>query len=197
MDNQPNLIELNLLPLEHRVSKTDLTWIADRRVIYPSMVLVTIVVVAFLLWAYIQDTKSQLEQSLDTLKVEVQKGKPIKEQIDQLQARLDEIAKKNKALKSIQVSKKKWLIIFENVSSVLPPNMWINSLTQTGQNMDLQGVTYDFSEIAEYMIKLEKQISFNKVSLVSITTISTDGEQSYSFSLMCALNQDLGLEFAK
>jgi type IV pilus assembly protein PilN len=36
--------------------------------------------------------------------------------------------------------------------------------------LEMRGVTYDFSEVAEYMVKLEKQVSIESVSLVTIST---------------------------
>ena len=98
------------------------------------------------------------------------------------------------ALKSIQVSKKRWVILFENVSSVLPPNMWLTSISQLGENeLEMKGATFDFSEVAEYMVKLEKQVSVDKVSLVTITTTKVDGEEAYNFTIKVVLKQDLGL----
>jgi type IV pilus assembly protein PilN len=99
------------------------------------------------------------------------------------------------ALKSIQVSKKRWVILFENVSSVLPPNMWLTSLNQVSDNdLEMRGTTFDFSEVAEYMVKLEKQVSVEKVSLVNISTSKVDGEEAYTFTIKVLLKQDLGME---
>ena len=97
------------------------------------------------------------------------------------------------ALKSIQVSKKRWVVLFENVSSVLPPNMWLTSLNQVSEdNLEMKGMTFDFSEVAEYMVKLEKQVSIEKVSLLTISTTKVDGEEAYSFTIKVVLKQDLG-----
>ena len=85
--------------------------------------------------------------------------------------------------------------MFENVSSVLPPNMWLTSLNQLSENdLEMRGTTFDFSEVAEYMVKLEKQVSVEKVSLVNIATTKVDGEEAYIFTIKVLLKQDLGME---
>jgi type IV pilus assembly protein PilN len=44
------------------------------------------------------------------------------------------------------------------------------------------------------MVKLEKQVSVEKVSLVNISTSKVDGEEAYTFTIKVLLKQDLGME---
>jgi type IV pilus assembly protein PilN len=73
--------------------------------------------------------------------------------------------------------------------------MWLTSLNQLSDNdLEMRGTTFDFSEVAEYMVKLEKQVSVDKVSLVNISTTKVEGEEAYIFTIKVLLKQDLGLE---
>ena len=145
-----------------------------------------------------QDVTSQLENNLQSTLAEVEKEKPLLNKITELDNKLSVIAQKNNALKSIQVSKKRWVILFENLSSILPPNMWLTNLNQIGANeMELKGFTFDFSEVAEYMVKLEKQVSISAVSLISIATTKAGAEDTYNFTIKASIKQDLGLEGAR
>lgn len=192
-------VEINLLPIEYRKVKNDLSWILDRRVVWPIVALIVAVVLIFLLKLQISEVTTQLENDLSFTLAEVEKEKPLLNKITDLDSKLSVIAQKNNALKSIQVSKKKWVILFENISSILPPNMWLINLNQIGANeMELKGFTYDFSDVAEYMVKLEKQVSISSVTLISIATMkATGGEDTYSFTIKATIKQDLGLEGAK
>jgi type IV pilus assembly protein PilN len=68
-------------------------------------------------------------------------------------------------------------------------------LNQLSENdLEMRGTTFDFSEVAEYMVKLEKQVSVEKVSLVNISTSKVDGEEAYVFTIKVLLKQDLGME---
>jgi len=191
------LLQINLLPVQYRAAKKDLTWLTDRRIIWPTVFLLTALFGGFTVWLNINDTLTQLNFELTRVRDEIEKNRPILEKIKQLDERLKVIAQKNKALKSIQVSKKRWVILFEDISSVLPPNMWLTSLIEVAPNvMELKGTTYDFSEIAEYMVNLERRVSFVSVALVSIEKQTIGSDQAYSYTLKCSINPDLGMEDA-
>jgi type IV pilus assembly protein PilN len=188
-------VEINLLPAENRQTKLDLSWIVDRRIVWPTIALIVALFAVFMVQSYISETTQDLQRRLDTTRAEVEKQRPILNKITTLDGKLKVIAQKNTGLKSIQVSKKRWVILFENISSMMPPNMWLVSLNQVSPlDMELRGVTYDFSEVAEYMVKLEKQASFKSVSLTDISTTKIDGEEAYSFVIKASINPDLGLE---
>jgi len=189
-------ITINLLPMEYRRTKKDFTWLTDRRVVWPTVALLVAFVCLSLLKIQVMDSISTLEHQVEYVKTEVQKEKPLLDKIKERDKKLNVIAQKTNALKSIQVSKKRWVILFENISSILPPNMWLTKLTQITENeMELQGATYDFSEVAEYMVKLEKQVSIKSVSLISIAIMrAKNGNDSYNFTVKVNIKANLGLE---
>ena len=188
-------ITINLLPGENRKKQTDLTWILDRRIVWPTIILIVAIVAGLFLYAYTLETISSKEAELQAVRAEVDRQRPLLVKISELEKSQSIINTKINALKSIQINKKRWVVLFENISSVLPPNMWLMSISQVGEfNLEMRGTTFDFSEVAEYMVKLEKQISVQKVSLVSISTTKVDGDEAYSFTLKVELKRDLGEE---
>lgn len=191
-------IEINLLPAEYRKKKKNLGWIVDRRVVWPTLAMILFVFCAYSLMTYVDVTQQDLQRRLEETKAEVEKERPLLNKINDLDAKLAVITQKRNALKSIQTSKKKWVILFENISSVLPPNMWLSSLQQSGANdIELRGTTFDFSEVAEYMVKLEKQVSISSVTLVTINTSKVDGEDAFTFTMRAGIRENLGLEESK
>ncbi len=191
-------IEINLLPAEFRRVKKDLSWIVDRRIVWPIVAIIVFASCAWLLFGYIGEQRDALQQRLDNTLAEIEKEKPLLNKIKDLDSKIAIITQKRNALKSIQISKKRWVILFENISSVLPPNMWLTSLQQIGtQELELRGTTYDFSEVAEYMVKLEKQISIASVTLITISNTKVDGEDAYMWTMKAAIREDLGLEESK
>ena len=187
-------ISINLLPPEFRKKQKDFTWITDRRIIWPTVGLIVAIVAIVMLQGYISETISGLSTELTRVQEEVERERPLLSKISDLEQKQGVINTKINALKSIQVSKKRWVILFENISSVLPPNMWLTSINQMGEfDLEMRGVTYDFSEVAEYMVKLEKQVSVQTVSLVTISTSKQDGKEAYSFTIKIVLKRDLGL----
>ena len=186
-------ISINLLPPEFRKKQKDFTWVTDRRIIWPTVALVVAIVAVLMLQTYVNETISGLSQELSRVQEEVERERPLLSKISDLEQKQGVVNTKINALKSIQVSKKRWVILFENISSVLPPNMWITSINQMGEfDLEMRGVTYDFSEVAEYMVKLEKQVSIETVSLVTISTAKVEGKEAYNFTIKIVLKRDLG-----
>lgn len=186
-------ISINLLPPEFRKKQKDFSWITDRRIIWPTVALLVAIVAVVMLQGYVNETISGLSSELTRVQEEVERERPLLSKISDLEQKQGIVNTKINALKSIQVSKKRWVILFENISSVLPPNMWITSINQMGEfDLEMRGVTYDFSEVAEYMVKLEKQVSIQSVSLVTISTAKVDGKEAYNFTIKIVLKRDLG-----
>ena len=193
--NKALAININLLPGEHRKKQKDLIWLTDRRVVWPTVIFIVSVFAALFVYAYTLESISSLEAELQSVRAAVERERPLLKKISELEKNQSIINTKINALKSIQISKKRWVVLFENISSVLPPNMWLLSLSQVSEfNLEMKGTTFDFSEVAEYMVKLEKQMSVEKVSLVSISTTKVDGDEAYSFTLKVELKKDLGEE---
>ena len=188
-------ISINLLPPEYRKKQKDFSWITDRRIIWPTVALLAAIVCVYMLNGFITDSLNDLENEVTRVKAEVERERPLLSKISDLEQKQGVINTKINALKSIQVSKKRWVVLFENISSVLPPNMWLTSVNQTGEdNLEMKGMTYDFSEVAEYMVKLEKQASVENVTLVTISTTKVSGEEAYDFTIKVVLKKDLGSE---
>ncbi|WP_294985355.1 PilN domain-containing protein [uncultured Fibrobacter sp.] len=185
-------ISINLLPPEFRKKQKDFTWVTDRRVIWPTVAAVVAIVAVLMLQAFVAETIGSLSSELSRVQEEVERERPLLSKISDLEQKKGVVTTKINALKSIQVSKKRWVVLFENISSVLPPNMWIISINQLGEfDMEMRGVTLDFPEVAEYMVKLEKQVSVQSVSLVTISTTKIDGDEAYNFTIKIVLRQDL------
>ena len=193
--NKALAITINLLPGEHRKKQKDLTWLTDRRVVWPTVFFIVSIFAALFIYAYTLQELSSKEAELQSVRAAVERERPLLRKISELEKNQSIINTKINALKSIQISKKRWVVLFENISSVLPPNMWLLSVSQVSEfNLEMKGTTFDFSEVAEYMVKLEKQVSVQKVSLVSISTTKVDGDEAYSFTLKVELKKDLGEE---
>ncbi|MCQ2108034.1 MAG: PilN domain-containing protein [Fibrobacter sp.] len=188
-------ISINLMPVEFRKKQKDFSWATDRRTIWPTVALIVVAVCIYMLCTFMNDTTTALNENLSRVKAEVERERPLLSKISDLEQKQGIVNTKINALKSIQVSKKRWVVLFENISSVLPPNMWLLSINQMGEfDLEMKGSTFDFSEVAEYMVKLEKQPSVQNVSLVTISTTKVDGEEAYSFTIKVVLNKDIGQE---
>ena len=110
-------ISINLLPPEFRKKQKDFTWITDRRIIWPTVALLVAIVAVTMLQTYINETIGGLSTELSRVQEEVERERPLLSKISDLEQKQGVINTKINALKSIQVSKKRWVILFENISS--------------------------------------------------------------------------------
>jgi type IV pilus assembly protein PilN len=60
--------------------------------------------------------------------------------------------------------------------------------------MDLNCSTWNFPEVALYMLKLEQKESITGVSLTNVSATKVNNEDAYNFSLNIGFNSNLGLE---
>jgi len=197
--NEYQLMEINLLPGEYRQNKLNLSWLLDTRVMWATFALILVILALFLLNYYVDETTSGLRSAVEQTKRDVDRERPTLNQINELERNKSEIKEKSKALESIQVNQKRWVQMLEDFSTALKevPGTWISGIIQETRmeaeqkidEMSLSCTTWNFPEVAAYMLELEKKCSsVTKVSLTNINAVKINGEDAYSFSLKVELN---------
>jgi type IV pilus assembly protein PilN len=188
------LIEINMLPTEYRQKKADLSWLSDMRVVWSTFAVICVALILLLLHHHTVETANELKREIAQTKEEVEKERPFLEEINKLERELKGIEQKKNALRSIQVSRKRWVVLFDNLSTALPPNTWVTSITQNEGLLNISCSTWSFSEIALYMLKLEQKESITRVELTNINASKINGEDGYNFTLNVSFDINLGLE---
>jgi len=190
------LLEINLLPSEYRQTKMDLSWLSDMRVIWSTFGLIFVVLFLSGVYYFVKETTNELERAVEQTKQAVQRERHILDKIKELEAKQASIKQKSDALRSIQVSRKRWVLLFEDLSTALKdtPGTWITGITQEGDRLDISGLTWNFDEVALYMLKLEQKESITGINLTNISITKVNNEDAYNFSIKVTFNKALGLE---
>jgi len=192
--NEYQLMEINLLPSEYRLNKVNLSWILDARVIWATFALIFVSLVMSLLYYHVIETTNELQSAVAQTKQAIERERPLLDKIAELEKKQKVIKEKSDALRSIQVSRKRWVLMFEDFSTTLPPGTWISGIIQEGDVMNISCTTWNFPEVALYMLKLEQTQSVTEVSLTNISAVKNNDEEAYNFSLRVRFNPNLGLE---
>jgi type IV pilus assembly protein PilN len=192
--NEYKLMEINLLPGEYRLSKLNLSWILDARVIWATFALILVALVLSLLYYHVIETTNELKSAVAQTKQAIERERPLLDKIAELEKKQKVIKEKSDALRSIQVSRKRWVLMFEDFSTSLPPGTWISGIIQEADVMNISCATWNFPEVALYMLKLEQTQSVTEVSLTNISAVKNNGEDAYNFSLKVRFNPNLGME---
>ena len=80
-----SLIEVNLLPMEFRVARKDYSYLADRRVVWGSLLVLSVLVLIWLHYMTLVTTISSKQDQIASLKTEIQKFDTVKTEITKLQ----------------------------------------------------------------------------------------------------------------
>lgn len=193
----PDFIHVNLLPIEYRVVKKDYSWLLDMRILVSVVALIVVAAAYAIGQSFFRANLEGKRSALAEVQREIGANAYVAEKIRELETLRDEKTAKNNSLKSISVSKKKWVRILEGINKSLPLNMWIESIKEADQvenEMELHGRTYVFPEIAEYMIEMEKNEYFSKVFLNSIELQKEASKSSFQFTIRINLNPNVGIE---
>ena len=189
-----SLIEVNLLPIEYRVMRKDYTFLTDRRAIWGAVLLLTTGVLIWLHFMTLVATQSSKESHIASLKVEIQKFDTVKKEISKLQDLKVKQEAKNQSLKSISVSKNRWVRIFEDINASLPPHTWLISVKEEADKPDvlaIQARTFVFQEVAGFMLQLDRRPFFLAPNLESIEQVKAEASSTtpaFAFTLHCPLD---------
>ena len=185
-------IEINLLPVQYRRKRVRVDRILCRRVVWPTIAFM-ILLVAGIGWSMnLTMDRDRLEGELDTIKKTIASKQSLLDEIKKLEADKAVIQRKNDALRSIQVSRQRWIVIFENISYVLPENTWITSIEEKGGRLEMTAVTFQFADVAFYMTALQKQVAITNVRLKKIRTVRVAKAKAFEFNLSVGLAENIG-----
>jgi len=192
-----DFIHVNLLPIEYRIVKKDYSWIIDLRLLAP----IAILALAGIGWvtasSFFESNLNTQRAALAGVQAEINANSNVADKIRDLEKLRDEKTAKNNSLKSISVSKRRWVRILEGLNKSLPLNMWVESVKQADGNeneMEVKGRTFVFPEVAEYMIELGKNEYFQDIQLGTIEFTKESEKTSFLFTIKVTLNPNVGID---
>lgn len=192
------MIEINLLPPEY----------LKRRQLQKFIILVSLggilslLIVGFLFAAVktneqvvrerLERIRTEGKERVEGLKKEVEKFKPILEQLAKLEEEKKELKKRVEVIRNLIEEQPSWARILYEVSKALPPNIWLSRLnkTEVGEKAVLMMNGYSLTQtvdIAEFMENLDRSPLFEKVSFTIISREEMEGQEVMSFEIKCAL----------
>lgn len=187
-------IDINLLPVQFRRKRIRLDKVFGRRVVWPTIFFLVVLVAAFSFQMKLRIEMDEVNGDIKRVEETIKSKQGLLDEIKQLEETRAVIEKKNGALRSIQVSRQRWIVTFENIAYVLPENTWLIDLQEKGSGLELSAVTFQFSEVAQYMTDLQKQVAISSVKLKKIRTVKVARAQAFEFGLQIGLSQNIGAQ---
>lgn len=183
------MIKINLLPkikikkkvgkrVEFKVSKEIL-----KKIVLP--VVITIILLATV-FAYMESTKSSLQQKIEKQRKE----------LSQLQRKIEEIKKfellnkdfetKTKLIENLKKMQSAPVTILNNIVKKLPDGVWLSGIIYDG-TITLEGYGFSNLNVVSFVENLKGTPEFQDVALVETHQTEYDKVQVYKFIIKCSL----------
>ncbi len=203
------MIEINLLPKELQIQGPRLSF--SKGMIIPAAAVVA-VIVGMVGMSIIQnrqiaelDGKIQIAQArADQLKADIRMVDGLVDIKEKITARID-------AVKVLDLNRKAWVSIMEDLSSRVPDFLWMTTLSETRSPRrasktpgdtatqtavlppqevpaQLNGFAYSLSGLANFIMNLRKSGHFKSVDLHHAREMRLESHTAYAFQLDCTLN---------
>ncbi len=186
-------IEVNLLPAEYRIHSKSLRLTRD--VVYSALGLIVLFIGVAAAHVVIHSRIDQLDDEIDYLDRSLRQNAHIQREINSLRRDNLEIADKIVALERINVNREKWVRLMEMFSRRLPKLTYLVSLREEpGSRLRIEGRTYVFPEVANYMSSLKEEDYISSIELSDIEINRNSRE--YRFVFVCQLDSDAMLSTA-
>ncbi len=183
-------IEINLLPAEYRIHRKKIQ--LKRENIYPVIIAGVIALTLSLISIYIQNSIRINRNLIKAVDQSIKQNRPIQNEINQLRNDKQTIEGKIRGLELIDVNREKWVRLLEEVSNRLPEYTWLTSLKEEQgppPAIHIEGRTYSFPEVANFMSNLKECLYISSVDLSQIEQVSA-GERIFRFMISCAVNDN-------
>jgi Tfp pilus assembly protein PilN len=177
-------IAINLLPAEYRIHKKTLH--LHREIVYPLLV-VGMVWSGLMIWNFKLDNSiNEVKRDITVIEQSIRSNKPIKDEIERLRQSKIVVQGKIQALEQISVDKAKWVRLMEVLCQRLPNYTWINSCDEKDSSLIIEGSTFSFPEVANFMSRLSESPYIKTVDLSGIE--ERGPSKTFWFSISCRLN---------
>jgi Tfp pilus assembly protein PilN len=185
-------IAVNLLPAEYRVHKKALH--LPREIIWP-LFAVLLAWCGLLAWDFKLDTSiGEVKHDIEVTEMSIRANKPIKDEIARLKDSKTIVQGKILALEQINVDKAKWVRLMEVLCQRLPEYTWITSCEEKDESLIIEGSTFSFPEVANFMSRLTESAYVKSVDLAGIE--ERGSSKTYWFSISCKLNPYVAIKDA-
>lgn len=157
--------KINLLPQEEFAASTlgrILAWLLST---FRILVIITelIVILAFLSRFWLDARTTDLNEEIKQKQAIVTASSDFERELRSAQKKLD-------AYSQITSQGKKATILINTISSYLPPEIFLSSVSQIGKEVQVKGQSFTERAIAQFMANLETSEIFSNISLSQVDT---------------------------
>lgn len=183
------MIKVNLLPYREIIRKENIITHAVIAGVTLGLVIVVIFAVDYIMSGKINNVENkiaQVERDIASNKVSI-------DEINELKKEKETYRKQFQIIENLKKGKEGPVRILDEVALKTPKKIWLLTLKQTGNNLELVGVAVDNKLLSRFMYNLKKSPYFGKVNLIaSEMKVQSTGkgktkEKLNKFTLTCSI----------
>ncbi len=184
------MIKINLLPTKKTRRRSSI----QQQLAAFVVVLVGLAIMLFMVYSSEQDKVSLLMQQKTKVTADMKHLEEIIGDINTIQEKKVDLKKKLEIIEMLKKQKIGPVRILDELSTIIPKRVWLASLMENGNQLQMSGRATDHKEVAVFMKNLENSPFFSNVSLLYINqaTGATGGVSVMSFELNCTYHLPQG-----
>lgn len=179
------MVYINLLPIREIKRRAR----AIQQLSAFAFVLVAVLVLLGMVGFYQASTAAQLQKDITAMEAEKKRYTAVLDQIKKLEEDKKLIESKIAVINELKKSSALTVRVLDEVANLTPTKrVWLNSLNQSGTNLQLNGMALDNQTLAGYMDTLKTSPYISEVNLVSSSQQQFAGSNLKSFTLTCTIS---------
>jgi type IV pilus assembly protein PilN len=157
------MIKINLLPYREIIRKENIITHAVIAGFFAGVVLIVIVSVDYAMRSRINWHKKEIAR----IEKEIKKNEVSLNEIKKLKQEKETYRKQFQVIENLKKEKEGPVRILDEIASKIPKEIWLVTLKQSGNNLQLTGVAVENKLISQFMSRLKASSYFQKVDLIT------------------------------
>jgi Tfp pilus assembly protein PilN len=177
------MIRVNLLPKAGRAATG-----GDWRMVGAGIGGLGLLVVLGALWWMVSSQASSLEGQITTIESEIKRLETVAKQVDQYKADKKLLEERVRVIQTLLASQSIPVHLMQVLNDELPDEMWLNSISMTGNKLVLRGYSFTDFGIANFMTRLGKKTPLiREVELVVSEQAEVQKVPLKKFEVVCTV----------
>jgi type IV pilus assembly protein PilN len=124
---------------------------------------------------FLNGQKANIEQQNAELSQKISQLRSQNEEVNKIQSEIDNTFQETEALVSVFNNIKPWSALLAEISSIIPPNVQIESISQSqGKTINIQGFAKSYDDVNDFLLTLKQSKFLNSEKTRINTSAQTD-----------------------
>jgi len=176
------MIKINLLPYKEKEKKATMARQAVL-VLLSSLIFLLLIAAVHI---FFSQSISGLQKDVKAREARLAELKKVIGEIDTIKVEKNTLEEKLGVIKRLDEDRLYPVRILDEINQITPPkDLWLNKISETGGNLNIEGIGRDNIAVALFMKSLETSKHIQSVELVSSKQVDISGLKLQQFTLSC------------